>query len=62
MHRSPSPDYPGSETQVAWSDMEPSVLLPSLSGRVFSAAQEQIFRKTGQTGKTCYASVKAGAV
>lgn len=46
MHRPPSPDYPGSETRVAWSDVEPSVLLLSLSGRVFTVAQELIFATT----------------
>lgn len=48
MHRPSPPDYPGSEAQVAWSDVEPSVLLLSLSGRVFTGAQELIFPPTGQ--------------
>lgn len=43
MHRPSSPDYPGSETQAAWSDVEPSVLPLSLSGGVFAGAQELIF-------------------
>lgn len=48
MHRPSSPDYPGSETQAAWSDVEPSVLPLSLSGGVFAGAQELIFPTTGQ--------------
>lgn len=48
MHRPSSADDPGSGTRVAWSDAEPSVLLLSLSGRVFTVAQELIFPTTGQ--------------
>lgn len=48
MRRPSSPDYPGSETRVAWSDVKPSVLLLSLSGHVFTVAQKRIFPTTGQ--------------
>lgn len=67
MQRPSSAADPGSQTQVAWSDVEPTVLLPFLSLAAISAStQEQHFSNKGQgyfmLTLKCAASVTAFVV